>query len=121
MSMVIWTGPWDDFFESNPNRKSLYCEADQGQVAKGYASLPMLQFLNGQPWDAFAFGLVHSLRPFMLRVVCGCEHTDSWPWRVTVRLENDGQTIREIVQEVEVCGGSGNDIYKEMEKRGIRA
>ena len=67
-----------------------------------YACIPVLEFLNGQPWDALALNYVHALRPSMIRVIrhgC-CEASDSWMWRVTVYLEADDRTIYRMEQEV---------------------
>jgi hypothetical protein len=70
---------------------------DQGGV-----TIQPLVFLHGRKWDEIALGYIHALRPSHLRVVEGGVQCDSQMWRVTVFLENDGETIREIEQEVSV-------------------
>lgn len=67
----------------------------------GWASIKVLNFLVGRPWDAVALAFVHALRPSYVRVIECAETLDSMTWRVTVRL-NENKTIREIEQEVEV-------------------
>lgn len=69
--------------------------------AIGFLSIPVLEFLNGKPWNEAALGFVHSLRPSCIRVTTGSIKLDSRCWRVTVVVdEND--VIDEITQEVEV-------------------
>jgi len=83
---------------------------------RGYTSHPVLQQLNGRPWDQFALNMVHTLRPSYIRVSIGGGGTlDAVRWRVTVALEEDDRTIKEITQEVEVgCVGAkhGHGLYK---------
>jgi hypothetical protein len=69
---------------------------------RGYTCIKVLPFLNGKSWNWVAMGYVHSLRPSRLRVTKDSIHLDSCTWRVTVWLEEDNHTIREIEQEVEV-------------------
>jgi hypothetical protein len=88
----------------------------------GRLRLPVLPYLIGQYWDELALCLVHSLRPSCIRVVMGCETTDSWGGRVTVRIDPIGK-IESIDQECDVGLGDkfehGHALYIEMCKRGI--
>lgn len=71
-----------------------------------YATLPMLTFLNGQPWDAMALNYVDAIRPEAVRVLTVDDNghyvvnSDAIRNRVTVILESDGRTIRSIEQEL---------------------
>lgn len=73
----------------------------------GYATFPVLQFLEGRPWDQLALNAVHSLRPSQIRVTDGMVKDNAVTWRVTVfvnRTADGGKaTIRRVEQEVEVC------------------
>lgn len=86
-----------------------------------YLSLPVLQFLWGQPWDDVAQNLVHSLRPSVVCVTGGESKTNSVPWRVTVYVK-EGR-ILSIDQECEVglAGGfrHGHDLFTEASRRGV--
>ena len=75
---------------------------------RSYTSLTVLPQLNGRPWDQFALNMIHSLRPSSIRVnIGGGGIANASRWRVTVALEEDDRTIREITQEVEVaCVGA---------------
>jgi hypothetical protein len=66
-----------------------------------YASISILPFLIGKPWDDFALGWVHSVQPSRIRVTQSGVKLDAWCWRVTVYLGSDGM-IYDIEQEVEV-------------------
>ena len=70
---------------------------------RGFICVDVLTFLNGKPWDDYALGAVHALRPSWIRVVPadGGIQMDAQVWRVTVWLTEDG-TIGTIDQEVEV-------------------
>lgn len=70
--------------------------------SRGWTSIKVLSFLNGKKWDEIALAYVHALRPSGIRVTTGRCTMDSRVWRVTVLLENDNVTIKEISQEVEV-------------------
>lgn len=70
--------------------------------SRGWTSINVLSFLNGKKWDEVALAYVHALRPSGIRVTTGLCTMDSRVWRVTVILEDDNVTIREISQEVEV-------------------
>lgn len=89
----------------------------------GYLSLPVLQFLWGQPWDDLALNLVHSLQPSALRVIYwgGVEKTDAIRQRVTIYLNKD-DTIRSMEQEVNVglVGQSnGHTLWVTIRERGL--
>ncbi len=90
----------------------------------GFLSMPVLQFLWGQPWDELAMNLVHALRPDCIRVLYwgGMETTDGRVTRVTVYLNKDG-TIRHMEQECQVgLEGKyrhGYDLWVEMRERGL--
>lgn len=84
---------------------------------RGFICLDVLPELTGKPWDDYALGAVHSLRPSWIRIipVSGGIQLDSQEWRVTVWLNEDG-TIASMEQEVVVglpddCkhGGDLND------------
>lgn len=103
-------------YQGNPNGR-------QGRPfepynVRGYTVLEVLPMLKGRPWDDFALGVVHSLRPSHLRVVQGGIQLDAQTWRVTVWLNKDGQTIKRIDQEVEVGlpdgYENGGDITQEL-------
>jgi hypothetical protein len=70
----------------------------------GWISIPVLEFLNGRPWNNAALNVVHGLRPSAIRILLptGGITADSVTWRVTVSLDADGRTIRKITQEVQV-------------------
>ena len=67
----------------------------------GYASIPVLQFLNGHPWDHIALAWVSSMRPDKIRVIeyGGMETLDARTWRVSVYLDENSM-IQSIRQEV---------------------
>jgi len=70
--------------------------------ARGYTVIECLQCLKGKPWNDYALGLVHGLRPSTLRVIQDSIQLSAIDWRVTVWLKPDGKTIKRIEQEVEV-------------------
>jgi hypothetical protein len=65
-----------------------------------FTTIQPLPFLHGRKWDDIALAYVHALRPSHLRVCQGSIQLDAQTWRVTVMLEEDGETIRRIDQEV---------------------
>lgn len=65
-------------------------------------SIKVLPELYGKPWNNAALNMIHGLRPSSLRVTTGEVYLDARPWRVTVMLEQDERTIRDITQEVTV-------------------
>lgn len=68
--------------------------------------IELLPHLKGRPWNNDALNWVLALRPSAIRVTTGLCTCDSYTWRVTVLVEDDGRTIRSISQEV-ACGAYG--------------
>lgn len=85
---------------------------------KGYASLPVLPYLKGHPYNDLAKRIIHSLRPSVVRVSYDYLTCDACCWRVTVMLDKDHK-IESITQEVEVGGGTGMDLYRDMKEAGV--
>lgn len=69
--------------------------------AHGWMTLDVLPELVGRPWNNAAANFLVCLRPSAVRVTYGSVTLDSYNWRVTVYLNQNG-TIRRITQEVEV-------------------
>ena len=69
--------------------------------ALSYATMPVLEFLWGKPFDDAARAWITGLRPSKIRVSTGAVKCDGIPWRVTVMLAQDG-TVDEITQEIKV-------------------
>lgn len=86
---------------------------------KGYAELPVLPYLKGHPYNDLAKRLIHSLRPSVVRVSYGEVKCDAICWRVTVMLDKNHK-IELITQEVEVGGGTGADLYRDMKEAGVK-
>lgn len=83
-----------------------------------WASIPVLQFLRGKPWDSLALRFVSGLRPSFIRVTNGWVTTDAHPWRVTVGLDETGDKIRDITQEMEFDGpGNGHQLTMEYHRQ----
>lgn len=96
--------------ETLPDWKPFVCqhlEPYDWHGPRGFTSIYVLQFLWGKPMSRIAMGYIHALRPSCLRIVESCETSDAILWRVTVHLEDDKITIRNIEQEVEIAGGAG--------------
>jgi hypothetical protein len=70
----------------------------------GYACIPVLEFLNGLPWDNMALCYAHAMRPSEIRVIRPNhkQTTEAIRQRLTVHLDYDYRTILKIEQEVEV-------------------
>lgn len=70
----------------------------------GYTSIPVLQFLVGQPWDARALNMLQAVRPSSVLVLGknAVVPGNCVTWRVTVMLEDDNRTIAAVAQEVDV-------------------
>ena len=90
-------------------------DSRQGQKFEAFNRLggdiiKVLDFLVGHPWDDYALGFIHSLRPSTIRVVGPNEgvQLSALKWRVTVYLNSDRQ-ITCIEQEVEVGLPEGID------------
>lgn len=62
-------------------------------------TIPVLEILNGYPWNQESLNYIYGLRPSHLVVTTRKQHIDCVPWRVTVLLDND-LTIKSIQQEV---------------------
>lgn len=69
--------------------------------SQGWMTLTVLPELTGRPWNNAAANFLVCLRPSAVRVTYGSITLDSYNWRVTVYLNQNG-TIRRITQEVEV-------------------
>lgn len=83
--------------------------------ARGYTSIPVLEFLKGREWDDIALAFVHGLRPECIRVTRGEQTCDSRTWRVTVII-NEDNIIEEITQEVSVGLPDGIDNGYELRR-----
>jgi hypothetical protein len=70
----------------------------------GVTTIPVLEFLNGLPWNAITKNLLMALRPSTVRECWGEMKCDAYRWRVTVWLHGtkDYPLIRKIEQEVNV-------------------
>ena len=84
---------------------------------QSYTEITVLPELAGHLWDDVALSLVSGLRPEGIRVTSGEVTTDSVPYRVTVLVEADGKTIREITQEVQVSLFAGLQNGAELRSR----
>jgi hypothetical protein len=67
----------------------------------GFLTVNVLPELVGRQFDEAALGMIHSLRPSIIRVSRGEVLCDAFAWRVTVWVTPDDQII-EVTQEVEV-------------------
>lgn len=76
-------------------------------------TLDVLPELYGKPYNNYALNKIHALRPSSIRATSGAVTLDSSRWRVTVILEDDNITIRNIYQEVEF-GAYGTGEYKDV-------
>lgn len=83
------------------NFRGTHGTVPEERYEKVWTCVPMLQFLWGRPWNNMALNYVMGLRPSMIRVTTGETKTDAVTWRVTVYLEEDKRTIREIDQELQ--------------------
>ena len=68
---------------------------------RSYICIEVLPFLKGRKIDKVVMGYLHALRPSSVRVCYDMATLDSVTWRVTIWL-NEDETIREIMQEVEI-------------------
>ena len=67
-----------------------------------YSSIPVLEFLQGLPYNHLTQCYIRSLRPSYIRIIKnGVVNLDGRVWRVTVFLKED-DIIDYIQQEVEV-------------------
>lgn len=69
-----------------------------------WTTIPVLEFLWGQPWNNLSLNFVSTLRPSELRVTSDGVTLDVCAWRVTVWLEKDKRTIKKIEQSVSMSG-----------------
>ena len=105
--------PTEDYFSSQGKPYQKF-------TATSSISLPVLQFLWGQPWDEIAKNFLPALRPSMVRVG-SIETLDAMAWRVSVHVDKQN-IIQQISQEVEVsCNGAahGHDLQMILAERGI--
>src|SRR4051812_12468203 len=107
---------------------STHMVAYDARGSYGHITMPVLQFMWGQPWDQLALNMTHTLDPYAIRVTYGETKTDACRGRVTVVVEpKDGiDIIKYIEQEVAVATTGlpedercGHGIYVELRKRGI--
>lgn len=72
-----------------------------------YTIIPVLEFLNGRPWNNMAFNILKAVRPSCIEIINlgDCETLDCMNWRVRVYLNKSG-SISNITQEVS-CGCIG--------------
>ena len=66
----------------------------------GFMVMPVLELLNGQPWNNLALNYIYTLNPTFIRATNGPMHCDAVPGRVTVILKEDNKTIDYVEQEV---------------------
>jgi hypothetical protein len=93
-----------------------------------YMSIPVLEFLNGLPWNVFTMNMLVAVRPSALRVLDENAEIkcDACCWRVTVTTyKHAGDlAIRKVEQEVMV--GLAGDfscsdaLNKELREMGMR-
>ncbi len=67
----------------------------------GSQVIPVLSELNGKPWDDYALGFLHALRPSHIRVTTDGIQLSWMLWRVTVYVDKS-MIIKRIEQEVSV-------------------
>ena len=89
-------------FDEADRYRSTHLVGYQRPDSTGFRSIRCLTELNGRPWNNMALNMVHALRPSCIRVTEDWQTLDAVNWRVTVMLESDGRTIRQIWQEAEV-------------------
>lgn len=86
-----------------------------------FGSIPILDFLRGQPWDDIAHSLVMAFKPRGIRVSTGMLTCDSVRGRVTVIVDDDN-IINSISMEVAVPSDermSFSELKIKYEKRGV--
>ncbi len=67
--------------------------------AQGWMVIPVLEFLNGKPWNDMSKSFVSALRPSVVRLCRESATCDAITWRVTVWINKDDK-IKRIEQEV---------------------
>lgn len=86
----------------------------------GWTVIPVLEFLNGEPWGDRILDFLRAVRPQGIRLVRPGEaiHLNEVTWRVTVYLD-ESDNIREIEQEVQVelrTADNGHCLLKKIPK-----
>lgn len=79
-----------------------------------YPTVPIFDFLEGQPWNNDALAIVSMLRPTCIRVSTGELTTDHRWGRVTVMVTNE-----QIITSIEYEGMADSDCIhgEELEKK----
>ncbi len=72
---------------------------DMSSTCQGHMTIPVLEFLNGTPWNDMTKSLVSALRPSSVQICRDSCNLMSINWRVTVWLWPDDR-IKRIEQEV---------------------
>ena len=68
----------------------------------GFTVIPILTFLNGQPWNEVSQSFVAAMRPTGVRMATDQITTDAVVWRITVYLTEMTLNIIRIEQEVAI-------------------
>jgi hypothetical protein len=100
-NMELQPHRWTETDEADKYRSTWRVPYSQKLDRLGGTVIPVLEFLNGRPWNNAALNVVHALRPSSIRVTTGSMTADSSNWRVTVHIDPTG-IIRKIDQEVDV-------------------
>lgn len=93
---------------------------------QGFMCIPVLEFLNGMPWNVYTKNLLVALRPSRVREVWSGVKCDARLWRVTVYLKGDKDTPRidHIEQEVAIGldgdSAHGRDVRAQLVEMGMR-
>jgi hypothetical protein len=97
-------------------------EQEPKEYSSVWLSLPVLEYLYGQKWDAVALAVASSLNPDRIRVTTGEVTCDSHVNRMTVLVDSD-DIIRYISMECKVRVPTelsdvhcGHDLYKLLVK-----
>lgn len=91
----------------------------------GLATLPVLTFLEGKPWNDLALSAVNSLRPSSIITITAPHPNSGWnppddrrDWRVVVYLKSDGRTIKRIEQECLIGNMTHREWLEAMDEQG---
>jgi hypothetical protein len=97
-------------------------EAFARHEGHGYTSLDVLPEALGLPFDDLVVALLWSLRPSTLAVLGPGDGqiTNAVPWRVTVRLDEDGR-VANVSQEVAVGFGTGSDVMAALRRASLES
>lgn len=95
----------------------------EAEFGTSYLAVPILEFLSGQPWDAYALGLVYGFAN-SIRISTGVVKCDARAGRATVFVTEDPRIIKRIELEIKVglydeAIANGHDIRVELASRGI--